>query len=251
MAEKLDTFMKEVDEDLRREQLKKLWDQYGLLAIGGVVAILGAVWLSTYWQGRRQAAAESLNAQLEAASRLVRDGKSDAAMAAFSTIAKAGTPAYQALAGLRIAAAHVKSGRLAEAVAVYDQIAANSAIDQILREFAGVQAASLRLDTADFTEMERRLTPLALDKAPWRSTARELMGLAAYKAGKLAEARKIFEDLLVDRGVPRAMGERAQLMLAVLTDAEAAKPAAAPAAPKAEPEKSKDKSAAPPPAAKK
>ncbi len=253
MVEKSDSFLREVDEDLRREQLKQLWDQYGLVLVGGVLGLLAAVWGYYHLQGRRIAAAELHGAQFETATRLLRDGKADEAQATFTTIAKGAAPGYQGLAQLRIAALHSKAGRTAEAVAVYDGVTKDPAIDQIVREFAAVQAASLLLATADYADIERRLTPLTVEKAPWRSAARETLGLAAYKAGKLEEARKQFELLLGDRTAPPGLTERVQLMLAVLTDADAAKAATAPAppTPPAATEKTKDKSGAPPPPPKK
>ena len=240
MAEKFDSFLKEVDEDLKREQLRKLWDSYGLLIIGAVIAVLAGVWGYGYWQNSRNAAAELQGAHYEMASRLAREGKVDEAAAAFAKIAKEATPGYTGLAQIRIAGFHAKAGRTTEAVTAYDAVANDASIDQVLRGFAGVQAATLRLGTADYAEMERRLTPLTAETSPWRSAARETLGLAAFKAGKLDEARKLFDLLLVDRNAPPGLNERVQLMLSILTDAEAAK------APAAASEKNKDKSAAPP-----
>lgn len=246
MAEKFDSFLKELDDDLRRDQLRKLWDQYGLLIVGGVAALLAAVWGYGHWQNSRVAAAESHGVKFEAASKLARDGKADEAQKAFLDIAKEAAPGYQSLSQLRVAGLHAKAGRMVEAVAVYDTLSKDAAVDQILREFAAVQAGNLRLDTADYAEMERRLTPLTADGSAWRTTARELLGLAAYKAGKLEDARKFFDLLLGDRAMPPGMNERVQLMLAVLTDAEAAKAAPVPPTAPTEPaEKSKDKSASP------
>lgn len=240
MAEKFDSFLKEVDEDLKREQLKKLWDQYGLLIVGAVIAVLTGVWGYGYWQNSRIAAAELQGAHYEMASRLAREGKTEEAVAAFAKIAKESAPGYQGLSQIRIAGIHAKAGRTAEAVAAYDAVAKDATIDPVIRDFAGVQAAVLRLNSADYAEMESRLTPLTTDKSPWRTAARETLGLAAYKAGKLDEARKLFDLLLVDRNAPPGLNERVQLMLSILTDAETAKAPAAPA------EKNKDKSAAPP-----
>jgi hypothetical protein len=84
--------------------------------------------------------------------------------------------------------------------------------------------------------MQNRLNDLAADANAWRFSARELLGLAAQKAGKTAEARTQFERLLGDRNTPPSIGERARLMLAMLTEAEltgALPPAAGPPVPEA------------------
>lgn len=252
MVEKSDTFLREVDDELRREQLKQLWDKYGIILLGAVMALLAGVWGYNYMQSRRAAAAEINGAQFEAAAKLIRDGKPDEAVTMFTELGKTAAPGYQSLSNLRIAGIHAKAGRSKEAVAAFDAVARDASVDPILRDFAGVQAASLLLSTADYAEIERRLSPLTGDTAPWRTAARETLGLAAFKAGKLDEARKHFELLLVDRTAPPGLNERVQLMLAVITDADAAK--AAPATPAPAPaatEKTKDKSAGTPPAQKK
>ncbi|MGD9827443.1 MAG: hypothetical protein AB7U66_01815, partial [Hyphomicrobiaceae bacterium] len=100
---------------------------------------------------------------------------------------------------------------------------------QILRDLARLKAALLRVDAADWTEMQNRLNALNNDKNVWRFSARELLGLAAVKAGKTAEARKLFEMLLTDRGTPQAMRQRANMMLAMIGEASPAKPATPPA----------------------
>lgn len=252
MAEKPDTFIREVDEEYRREQLRQLWDQYGLMIILGAVAVLAGVWGYTHWLESRANSAALHGAQMVAAMRLEQEGKADDAQKAFAELAKVSAPGYRGLSELRIAALHVKAGRKDEAVKVYDTMAVDTTIDSVVRDLAGLKAANLRLGVADLAEMERRLSTLMLDAAPWRAAAREIQGLAYYKAGKIDEARKVFEQLLVDRTASQGISERAQLMLSVLTESEAvaAPPAKAPKA-AAPPEKTKDKSASPPPAEKK
>ena len=106
----------------------------------------------------------------------------------------------------------------------------------MLREFARLQAAGLRVGEADFTEMENRLTPLMAEESPWRYSARELLGLAAFKAGKTTEARTILTPLFVDQATPQSITERAQIVMAEIAAGEIAKKAAsdtpAPAAPR-------------------
>jgi hypothetical protein len=118
-------------------------------------------------------------------------------------------------------------------LAAYETIAKEKGFDPLLADFARLQAATLRLDSADWTEMQNRLNDLAADGNPWRFSARELLSLAAQKAGKAEEARTQLQRLLGDRGTPPGIGERARMMLAMLTEAELAGGAAAQSEPKA------------------
>jgi hypothetical protein len=103
----------------------------------------------------------------------------------------------------------------------------------------------LRLDSASFTDMQNRLNPLVADSNAWRFSARELLGLAAQKAGMTEEARTQFQRLLGDRNTPQSIAERARVILAMLTESEIANLPAAQGAspePKAAPaEGAKDK----------
>lgn len=234
MVDKNDALLREVDEELRREQLEKFWKKNSGYVFAGAAAIVLAVGGYKFLEARRIAAAESAGARYEAALEQLKDGKADDANKAFSEMTKSGSAGYATLARLQVAGAHLKAGRNAEALAAFDEVVKAGA-DPVLTNFAKLQAAALRLGEADFTEMQNRLNELADDKSPWRSNARELLGLAALKAGKTDEARKLFEQIMGDRNAPPNTLERIRIALGNIISAELAKPApAATDAPKAD-----------------
>jgi hypothetical protein len=225
MADGTDSFIREVQEDLRREQLMKVWERYGTYIIAAAVLLVLSVAAYKYNEYRRISAAEAAGGRYEAAIKLAQSGKADEARKAFETIADTSSGGYATLAGLRLAGTAAKDGRTADAIIAYDAVAKGprGASDDLLRDYASLQAAMLKLDTADWTDMQNRLNDLTNDKNPWRFSARELLGLAAYKAGRMEDARKSFEQLLGDKGTPPSLLERTQLMLNMLAEAEAAK----------------------------
>ena len=227
MADGTDTFLREVQEELRREQLTRIWERYGTYLIAAVIVLIAAVAGYKYMEYYRISAAETAGSNYRAALALSEQGKPEDAHKALEAIAAQSSSGYAALAGLRLAADAAKAGKTAEAVAAFEAVAKGSAGDDVLRDHAALQAAMLRLDTADWTEMQNRLNDLTNDKNAWRFSARELLGLAAYKAGRTADARKTFEQLLGDQGTPPSMVERVQLMLSVLTETDVAKGAGA------------------------
>jgi hypothetical protein len=91
---------------------------------------------------------------------------------------------------------------------------------QPVENFAQLQVASLKLGDADYTEQQNRLTPLAADGSAFKITARELLGLAAFKAGKFDEARTYFEPLLIDPQASRAIQERVKIVMGEIARAE-------------------------------
>lgn len=232
MAEERDSLLREVDEELRRERMEKLWQQYSGVIMAAAVAVIALVAGYKFLEGRRIAAAEAGGAQLEAALRLAEESKNDEAAKAFEEIAKNGPKGYASLAKLHLAGSQAKAGKEAEAIATYETLASDAGADPLLKSFAQLQVASLRMGQADFTEMENRLNSLTADSSPFKITARELLGFAAYKAGKSDEARKLLEPLLIDPSATRAIQERIKIVMADIASKElAAAPAPAESAP--------------------
>lgn len=244
MVEQRDQLAREVDEELRREQLLKLWEQFGTYIIAVAALIIVGVGGVKYYQHRSAIAAEAAGARFIAASRQLSDSQSDARKELEGIIAD-GPAGYATLARLRLAATDAAAGKTAEAANEFDAIAQASGVDDLLRDYARLQSASLRLDAGDWTDMQNRLNDLAAEGNPWRYSARELLGLAAYKAGRTQEARQEFERLASDREVPQSIAERARIMLGVIGQAELAKSAPQiPDKPAEAPAKSADKAKA-------
>ncbi|KAB2918470.1 MAG: tetratricopeptide repeat protein [Hyphomicrobiaceae bacterium] len=233
MVDQRDVLAREVDEELRREQLLKLWEKYGIFVIAAFALIVIGVGGYKYLEHRAAVAAEAAGARFVAASRDAAQKKTAEAQKTLEDIAANGPPGYATLARLRLAAADQAAGKTAEAAAAYETISTQRGIDLLLSDYARLQAAMLRLDTAGWTDMQNRLIDLVAEENAWRFSARELLGLAAHKAGKAEEARREFQRLLSDRNTPPGIAERARIMMAVLTEADLAR--AAPATPAPQP----------------
>ncbi len=234
MVDQRDVLAREVDEELRREQLLKLWEKYGIFVVAAFALIVIGVGGYKYAEHRAAVAAEAAGARFAAATRDAAQKKAAEAQKTLEDVAANGPSGYATLARLRLAAADQAAGKTAEAAAAYEAISTQRGIDLLLSDYARLQAAMLRLDTSSWTDMQNRLIDLAAEENAWRFSARELLGLAAHKAGKAEEARREFQRLLSDRNTPPGIAERARIMMAVLTEAELARaapptPAAAPA----------------------
>lgn len=250
MAEQTDTFLREVQEDIRRERMARIWDQYGMLIIGAAVLLVAGVGTYKYMEYRTRVDREEAGVRFEAAARLAGQGKAEEARKAFADLSSGSPAGYVALAKLRAAGSLAGADKAAEAVALYDGVARDSAVDPLLRDYAAVQAALLRVDVADWTEMQNRLKDVVNEKNSWRNSARELLGLSAMRAGRDDDAKKAFEQILGDRAAPPSLVERARTMMTVLTEAALAKGATAPTpAPAGGTPKAGDKGGGPTPAA--
>jgi hypothetical protein len=207
----------EVDEEVRREQLKKLWERYSNLIIGVAILVIAAVgaWRGyEYWQARKAAEA---GAAYESAMKLSDEGKHSEAEEAFGKLAALGTPGYRALARLR-QAAELGTTDPKAGVAAYDAIAGEPGTP-LVRELAAIRAAFLLVDTAKLDEMIQRLEPLTQPTSSFRHTARELLALSAWRNGDAAAARKWAEAAGSDPEAPQGVRTRVEVLTSLLADA--------------------------------
>lgn len=217
-----DSFVREVNEAYRQEQYKRLWNRYGLYIVGGALLIVASVagykgW--NYWQAKQ---AQDVGARFVGALTLEEDGNSGDARAAYEDIAAGGPEGYRILSRFQLAAAADKAGDREEAVKAYDALAADSSLDDVLRDYARIRAAVLLVDQAGLDDMKRRIGELAEGDGTWRNSAREMLGLAAYRNNDEAEAERYFQRVLVDPDVTANMRRRAEMMLALVVEAETA-----------------------------
>jgi hypothetical protein len=206
----------EVDEEVRREQLKKLWERYSLYLIALAVLLVAAVagWRGyEYWVGKRAAAA---GAEFEAAIALSEQGKQAEAEAAFAKVAAEAPSGYRVLARMRAASALAQS-KPADAVKAYDEISADASLSTIWQDLAAVRAGLLLVDTAPLADMRRRLEPVAEPTRSFRHTARELLALSAWRNHDVAAARKYLDLIAGDADSPLGVRARADVLSALIT----------------------------------
>jgi hypothetical protein len=183
-----------------------------------------------YWMQRQ---AETAGDQFAAAIDLATAGKHDDAIAALQKIVDSGTGGYPTLAQFRIGGEKAAKGDVTGAVAEFDAIAASNASTEV-KTMARLRSALLLVDTSSFDDLNKRIGDLAATGNVWRHTAREILGLAAWRTGDYATAQKYYTDLNNDTDASNEIHQRARLMLALI-DAKlgVTAPAAAPATPAA------------------
>jgi hypothetical protein len=215
-----DLLIKEVDEDLRQEQLASLWRRHGPLLAGVAVAVILGV---AAWQGWRawdgQQRRESSQRFHDIAAQL-EQGKRDEAIEELTRLAGNGTHGYRLLANLRLADLRQQQGDSAAAAAIYLAVAADGSVDQPYRDMAAIRAAYLTLDSADPAQLDKSMVSLAVESSSWRHSAREIQALASLRRGDKARAAELFARLAEDGAAPEGMRARAAEMLAVTGSAD-------------------------------
>jgi hypothetical protein len=205
----------EVDEEVRRDQLKKLWDQYSIYIIAGALLIIAAVggWRGYQYLEAKKAA--EAGAAFDAALDLSEQKKHAEAEAAFEKLAATAPSGYRLLARLRAAAETATRDPQAGAK-IYDDIASDRSVGPVEQDLARVRAAGLLLNTASYPSMLERLEPATKPDSTFRHTARELLALSAWRANDTAAARQWLDLIALDGETPQAMRSRAEALQALL-----------------------------------
>ena len=209
---------KEVDEDLRRDKLEKLWKKYGLQIIGLAAAVVLGVAGVQGWQAYDLDQRSKLSDRYGAARELAQGGETTAGLDAMIDLSEASGDSYAGLAAFEEARLRVESGDTGGAIAVWDRIAEGSELGPGFKEAATLFSILHQIDSGDPAALRTRLQPLAADSQPFRSTARELLALIALGEGDTAAARDLYTKISDDREAPAGLRQRATQMLAALKE---------------------------------
>ncbi len=217
-----DSFIREVNEELRQDQAKALWARYGSLFIGAAVAIvaLTAAWVGyTYWvQTQANASGDRFSAALD----LAGEGQNEDALAALEALEADGYGAYPVLARLRAATVTAETGDLETAVSEFDAVAADNSVPDAIRDMARLRAGYLLVDSGSYADVAARVEVLTADSSDLRHAAREALALSAWREGRSADALSLFEQIVGDDAAPRNTRQRAEIMVELIRGSSAA-----------------------------
>jgi hypothetical protein len=214
MAFNDDSFIREVNEELRSDQMQYVWRRFGRLIIAAaVLVVLGTAGYVGYRYWAAHQAGDNGDKFL-AASALADQNKTDDALAALTAIEKDGKGSYPLLATMRSASLLAQKGDTAGAVAAFTAISKQSGVPSVIHDAARLRAAFLLVETGTYEQVSAQAEELAVPANAFRHSAREVLGLAAYKAGDFAKARQWFQAIVDDQQAPRNVANRAQMMLA-------------------------------------
>ena len=209
---------REVDEDIRQEKYRRLWDRFGPWVLGvAILIVIGTGgyrgWL--YWQEQQSASAGDTFFE---AVKLSEAGEFEEAAALYGELDNA-VGGYPALANLRRATDLATAGKTDEALAEFDALANNESLLEGLRNVAALRAAYLAVDGDDYAAVADRVEKLTGDAGPFRAAARELLALSAWKNGDIETARQWIADLEEDQETPADVSRRVSILSDVIRSA--------------------------------
>ncbi|WP_204165611.1 tetratricopeptide repeat protein [Methylobacterium sp. 17Sr1-1] len=226
-------FIREVNDEYRRDRLAQIWSRYSGVFIGLAVLVVLGVGGWRYWQHAQAQQAEAASLRFEEALRRAKGGTPEDAEKAFAGVAADAPFGYRLLARLRAAAEAGKADPAAGAKA-YAAIADDSAVGQSLRDLARLRGALLLVDKDDAGALNS-LQSLAAPSSAFRHTARETLGLVALKKGDVEGAGRWFDQIAADRETPAGLRQRLEIYVGLVAGGPVQVTEAAPPAPAAPP----------------
>jgi hypothetical protein len=212
-----ESFIREVNDELRSEQMKAIWRRFGPFILGvAIVIVVGVAGNAAYqwWEtSQKSAAGDRFLSALKEAS----DNKRDEAQKSLESLTKDGFGSYPVLARMRLASLRAEKGDVAAAVSDFSAIGKDKGVPEAVRNAARLRAAWLLVDSGSYDQVAAEVEELAVPSSAMRHGAREALGLAAYKAGDYVKARDWFQLIVDDTEAPSGASGRAHTMLDLIT----------------------------------
>ena len=207
-----ESFYREVDEELRRDQVRGWWSRFGKFVILGVVLLLAAIGGYIWWQNQQEQKAGERGETLIAAFEDVSSGNKAAAQEKLDRLAEADSPGYRAAALITKADLAIEANDLDAAAKLFQQIADDEDFAAPYRELATVRMTALQFDKLPPQAVVDRLKSLAVPESAWFGSAGEMVAISYLKLDKPQDAARIFAQLAKDRKVPQSIQARAVQM---------------------------------------
>ena len=209
-------FIREVDDELRREQALTIWKRYGrwiiVLVVGGLAIFAGYLW----WQNDRETKLGVQGEQLSVAMDELSAGKTDAVKPQLDTLATSKSAGVAVAAKLTNAALLLNKGDNKGAAAAFGVIAVDTTLDQPYRDLALVRQTAAEFDTMTPEAVIARLKPLAIKGNPWFGSAGEMVGISYLRKGQNDLAAAMFGAVAKDETVPETIRSRVVQLAGIL-----------------------------------
>ena len=203
----------EIEEDIRRERMARIWKRFGpvIVAVALFIVLGVAGWRGWEWYSANQA--QEAGGTFEAAMALSESGDRAKAEETLAELAKSGPSGYALLARFRAATELAATNRAGAAVEQFEAISQDISAPALVRDLARIRSALILVDTGSQSDVASRVEALAVAGNAWRHTARELLALAAWKGNNAADTRRWAQELVSDIEAPPGARARGQVLL--------------------------------------
>lgn len=224
-----EVFMREVDEEVRRDRVAAFWTRWGKVL--GIAVVVGLIAFAAYlyWQHRQREAAGVEGERMQAAFDQLAAGQPKQAAPALRELAQSDRDGYRVMAKFTQADVLLAEENLKGAAALFAEVANDASLAKPFRDLALIRQTAAEYDTLRPQVVVERMRPLAVPGGAFLGSAGEMMAVAQVRLGQRAAAGQLYGRIAADRTVPETLRQRAVQMAAVLGADTSAPAAAAPA----------------------
>lgn len=207
-----ESFIEEVNDEVRRDRLFAMLKKYGWIGAVVVVLIVGGAAWSEYRKAQATAQAQALgDGMLTALSGEIPETR----LSALQDLS-ANTPTAQALVSLLTAAQAQQADEIDTAVAQLDAVATRGDIPEIYRQVASFKSLTLQAETLEADTRRQGFEALARAGSPLRLLAVEQLALMDVGEGNTEAALDRFQTILEDAAVTSDLQQRALQVIVAL-----------------------------------
>ena len=207
-----DSFVEEVNEEVRRDRLYGLLRRYGWIAVLAIIGIVGGAAYSEYNKAQARAQAEGLGDAMLAALALNDQSERADALAAIESA----TPTSAAIVRMMTAASQAEAGDAAASVATLNALAVDGDVPQIYRQVAAFKAITLQGTDTPASERRQSLEAMAQPGHPLRLLAQEQLALIDIETGEPDAAINRYQAIIEDAEVSTDLQQRALQVIVAL-----------------------------------
>jgi hypothetical protein len=209
-------FLREVDEELRRDQLAGFWTRWGRwLGVGVVVGLLALAGY-LFWQHRRTVQAGEQGETLQAAFDKLANNNPQAAAGQLATLAGSDRDGYRALALFTQADVLLQKQDLKGAAAKFAAVAGDASLPAAFRDLALIRQSAAEFDSAKPQVIVDRLRPIAVPANAYFGSAGEMLAMAYLRQGRRDLAGPMFAQVARSADAPASIRQRAVQMAGLL-----------------------------------
>ena len=202
----------EVNEELRRQQLKSIWDRFGVYIIGFAVLIILSVGGNEIINHLNNRVSQRESNAFDNALNLIEKGNDSAGLDQLIKLTE-GKTGYKGLALFRLSSESLTNGNYQEAVDYLKKASLDKTLTNNFRVFAKIKAGLILVDNGSFSEVDVLLKEVIESGGPFSFHAKEILALALIKNGRDLEAQEIFQEIANDASAPPVLARRAEIFL--------------------------------------
>ena len=211
-----EAFLREVDEELRRDQMMTFLRRWGWWLIVAIVLVVAAYGGWLWWQAHQRDVAAAEGAELADALESIERSNPAAATPKLTELAASDISGYRAQALSAQADILLAKDDTKGAAAKFAAIASDEKQAKPVRDLALLRQTSAEFDVLQPQTIVDRLRGLANKDSPWFGTAGEMMAAAYLRMNRPDLAGKLFAEIAKTETVPETIRTRVVQMAGVL-----------------------------------